>query len=173
MIEMKSSHAEVRGCIGVMLACRADEDEDDDRVSQLSDAAPSWCLACCRAAECPESSSAPLGLALFFGGWDATRPLVSGVPVMKTLSLSYPSHCLPLAMHFWQKGRSLVHYKIDQPVSVVDLDRPPCWRTFTRLRRQVSQPLYFPGTPTMIQGSMGELAIDVLLMLYRLEREGG
>jgi hypothetical protein len=38
---------------------------------------------------------------LFFG-WEATLPLFCGVPVMKTRSRSYPSHCLPLDIHFWQ-----------------------------------------------------------------------
>lgn len=44
-----------------------------------------------------------------FLGCEATRPLFSGVPVMKTRSLSYPSHCLPLDIHFWQYGLSLLH----------------------------------------------------------------
>lgn len=37
-----------------------------------------------------------------FLGWEATLPFVCGVPVMKTRSLSYPSHCRPLDVHFWQ-----------------------------------------------------------------------
>jgi hypothetical protein len=44
-----------------------------------------------------------------FLGWEATLPLLCGVPVMKTRSLSYPSHSLPLAMHLWQYGLSLLH----------------------------------------------------------------
>lgn len=63
------------------------------------------------------SSALTLGLGLAFGfldgvvffGCEATRPLFSGVPVMNTRSLSYPSHVLPLLMQFWQNGRSLLH----------------------------------------------------------------
>jgi hypothetical protein len=63
------------------------------------------------------SSALTLGLGLAFGfldgvvflGCEATRPLFSSVPVMKTRSLSYPSQVLPLLMQFWQKGRSLLH----------------------------------------------------------------
>lgn len=64
-----------------------------------------------------KSSALILGLGLAFGfldgvvffGCEATRPLFSGVPVMKTRSLSYPSQVLPLLMQFWQNGRSLLH----------------------------------------------------------------
>lgn len=84
------------------------------------------------------SSALTLGLGLAFGflngvvflGCEATRPLFSGVPVMKTRSLSYPSQVLPLLMQFWQNGRSLLH--------------------FTLRLRQVSHPLYLPGTPTIL-----------------------
>lgn len=63
------------------------------------------------------SSALTLGLGLAFGfldgvvffGCEATRPLFSGVPVMNTRSLSYPSQVLPLLMQFWQNGRSLLH----------------------------------------------------------------
>lgn len=64
-----------------------------------------------------KSSALILGLGLAFGfldgvvffGCEATRPLFSGVPVMNTRSLSYPSQVLPLLMQFWQNGRSLLH----------------------------------------------------------------
>lgn len=93
-----------------------------------------------------------LGLGLAFGfldgvvffGCEATRPLFSGVPVMKTRSLSYPSQVLPLLMQFWQNGRSLLH--------------------FTLRLRQVSQPLYLPGTPTIL--SVFVLSAFVCMRMY-------
>lgn len=146
------------------------------------------------------SSALTLGLGLAFGflngvvflGCEATRPLFSGVPVMKTRSLSYPSQVLPLLMQFWQNGRSLLHCFFRHVscfllqslsfrlffsllslflflttstaiifiilfLSLPTLDacekRKPEGtgkQTFTLRLRQVSHPLYLPGTPTIL-----------------------
>lgn len=56
-------------------------------------------------------------------GWEATLPLSSKVPVMKTRSRSNPSQVLPLLMHLEQKGRSLVHCGPCQLVFVAVMGR--------------------------------------------------